>query len=129
MPAIYKDGTVFDSSRKEDPLAFTLDGGKIFPGFEKGIIGTTIGRSKTITLDAVEAYWQMSDDPAIDVEKKEIPYNINPSVGLNLHMRQHVGKVVNLVVSRVADETLTLDADYQLAGKNRIFDIELLEIA
>ncbi len=101
----------------------------IFPGFEKGIIGTTIGRSKTITLDAVKAYWQMSDDPAIDVEKKEIPYNINPSVGLNLHMRQHFGKVVNLVVSRVADETLTLDADYQLAGKNRIFDIELLEIA
>ena len=41
-------GTVFDSSREGDPLAFTLGGGQVIPGFDTGVTGLSVGESANI---------------------------------------------------------------------------------
>lgn len=124
----FEDGTVFDSSKDREPLEVTIGAGRVIPGFEKGIIGMESGSTKTITLPPEEAYGQVRDDLIIEVKKAEIPENIKPKVGMNLQMKQKGGEVINLVVSEVKDETVTLDANHQLAGKTLVFDIEVVEI-
>jgi len=123
-----EDGTVFDSSKDREPLEVAMGKGRVIPGFEKGILGMAKGDNKTITLPPDEAYGQVRNDLIIEVKKADIPDNIEPKVGLNLQMKQTGGEVINLVVSEIGDETVTLDANHPLAGKTLIFDIEVVEI-
>ncbi|MEE9553481.1 MAG: peptidylprolyl isomerase [candidate division Zixibacteria bacterium] len=124
----FEDGTVFDSSKEGEPLNVTIGSGNVIPGFEKGIIGMENGATKTITLPPEEAYGPVRDDLVIDVKKSEIPENIKPEVGLNLQMKQANGNIVQLVVSNMTDEIVTLDANHPLAGKTLVFEIKLVEV-
>jgi len=124
----FEDGTVFDSSKDKEPLEVAIGQGQVIPGFEKGIMGMKKGAVKTITLTPENAYGQVRDDLIVKVKKSDIPENIEPKIGLNLQMKQSDGQVINLVVSEIAEETVTLDANHPLAGKTLVFDIEVVEI-
>lgn len=124
----FEDGTVFDSSEEGKPLEVTIGSGNVIPGFEKGIVGMKNGESKTITLPPEEAYGKVRQDLIVEVKKSEVPEHINPSVGLSLQMKQPNGDVVNLVISDIAEETVTLDANHPLAGKTLVFEIEIVGI-
>lgn len=124
----FEDGTVFDSSREREPLELTVGNGNVIPGFEKGILGMKNGSTKEITIPPEEGYGPVRDDLVIEVSKKEIPDNIDPTVGQRLQMRKKDGRVINLTVAEVGESTVKLDANHPLAGKTLIFDVELVEI-
>ena len=122
------DGTVFDSSKDRDPFEFTVGTGQVIAGFDSGIIGMSVGETKTVKIPAKDAYGQVRDDLVLDVKKSEIPADLNPAVGEKLQINQADGRVVPVTVTAVSDETITLDANHPLAGKDLTFEIELLEI-
>ena len=124
-----EDGTVFDSSKDREPFEFKIGAGNVIPGFETGIIGMETGETKTITIPADEAYGAHRKDLIIDVNKKEFPQNIDPEVGQQLQMQQPDGSMVNLVVTKIVEEIVTLDANHPLAGQTLVFEIELLEVS
>ena len=123
-----EDGTVFDSSDGRDPLELKVGAGQVIPGFEKGVLGMEPGGSKTITIPADDAYGQRRDDLTVSVKKTEFPENISPEVGQQLQLKQPDGNMINVVVTDIAEEQVTLDANHPLAGKTLIFDVELVEV-
>jgi FKBP-type peptidyl-prolyl cis-trans isomerase 2 len=123
------NGMVFDSSQDREPLEFKIGAGQVIPGFEKGIVGMEVGQSKTVKLSPEEAYGPQREELIAEVKKADIPENIKPSVGQRLSLRQPDGNTVNVTVSDVNEESITLDANHSLAGKTLIFDIELVEIS
>ncbi|WP_349258547.1 FKBP-type peptidyl-prolyl cis-trans isomerase [Aggregatilinea sp.] len=123
-----EDGTVFDSSLQREPLEFTLGEGQVIPGFEEGVMGMNPGESKTIEIDAERAYGPYRDDMLLSVDRSQFPDNIEPSVGQRLQLRQPDGQTMLVTVSEVGDAQVTLDANHPLAGKNLIFDVQLVEI-
>ncbi|WP_119068474.1 FKBP-type peptidyl-prolyl cis-trans isomerase [Aggregatilinea lenta] len=123
-----EDGTVFDSSLEREPLEFTLGEGQVIPGFEEGVVGMNPGASKTIEIDVERAYGPYRDDMLLAVDRGQFPENIEPNVGQRLQLRQPDGQTMLVTVSEVGDEQVTLDANHPLAGKNLIFDVELVEI-
>jgi FKBP-type peptidyl-prolyl cis-trans isomerase 2 len=46
-----------------------------------------------------------------------------------LQARNQDGRPVNLIVTAVGDESITVDGNHPLAGKALNFDIELVDIA
>lgn len=123
------DGTVFDSSLKRDePLEFTLGQGNMIAGFEKAVLGMEVGQSKVADIPANEAYGEKVDDMVIEVPKKDVPANINPEVGQQLAIKQTDGRTVPVTVAGVTEETITLDGNHPLAGKDLVFEIELVEV-
>lgn len=58
-----KDGTVFDASSKHpwEALSFTVWDGKMIPGFEKGVLWMKLGETKTINIDAKDAYGETNE--------------------------------------------------------------------
>jgi FKBP-type peptidyl-prolyl cis-trans isomerase len=51
------NGTVFDSSiPRGQPFAFKLGAGMVIAGWEKGILGMTVGEKKTLTIPAADGY-------------------------------------------------------------------------
>lgn len=123
------DGTVFDSSAGRDPLEFTVGAGQVIVGMDKEMVGMTVGEKKTITAVADEAYGQRQEDAQQNVPREIIPADIPLEVGMQLQMQSPEGQVVPVSVVAIEEETVTLDANHMLAGKDLTFDIELVEIA
>jgi len=124
-----ENGEEFDSSKDREPLEFVLGEGNVIPGFENGVIGMEEGNSKNTTIPPEEAYGLKNDTLIVDVNRSEFPENITPSVGLKLQMMQQNGNPINVIVTALDDNNVTLDANHPLAGQTLIFDINLVEIS
>jgi len=123
-----EDGTTFDTSEGREPLEFTLGEGRVIPGFEKAVYGLQVGKSKTVTIPVEEAYGPYSDDLILVVEREELPADLEPEVGQQLQMQQTDGRTVVVIITDVSEDTITIDANHPLAGKDLTFEIELVEI-
>ena len=122
-----EDGTVFDSSLTEgrEPLSVTLGQGALIPGFEKGLLGMSIGESKTVNIPCVEAYGELNEQLVAEVPKDRVPEGVTEGQMLQTMTQQGP---MNVVVKEVKDEVVILDANHPLAGKDLIFDLEVISI-
>lgn len=123
-----KDGTVFDSSRDRDPVSFKLGEGQLIPGFEKAVEGLAPGESTTAEVPPEEGYGPRRDEMVLAVEREQLPDDLDPDVGQQLQMQQPDGNSMVVTVAEVSDSSVTLDANHPLAGKELVFDIELVDI-
>ncbi len=124
-----EDGSVFDSSVQREPLEFTLGQGQLIPGFEKAVIGLKVGESTTANIPSAEAYGEPNPQMIIEVEKSQLPADLEPEVGVQLQLNQPDGQVIPVQITKVEGENVTIDANHPLAGKDLTFNIELVEIA
>ena len=123
------DGTEFDSSSGREPFEFTLGGGQVIAGFGSAVDGMAAGDSKTVTIPAGEAYGERHDQLVQQVPRSSLPDDMKPEVGMQLQSRSTEGQAMNLVVTEVDDESITVDSNHPLAGQALTFAIELVEIA
>jgi peptidylprolyl isomerase len=97
-------------------------------GFDAAVYGMIIGDKKTVTIPAIEAYGERRDDMLIDVPLTQVPPDITPEIGLQLTLQGGGGQPMPVMVVFMDEEKITLDANHELAGKDLIFDIELVSI-
>ena len=122
------DGTEFDTSREREPLEFTMGEGRMIPGFEDAVIGMKVGQTKTVTILADDAYGEHHDELMMVVERANLPQDMDPIVGQRLQMERADGQTFIVVVAEVHEDTIVIDANPPLAGKDLTFEIELVEI-
>ena len=122
------DGQVFDSSLEREPLEFTLGQGQLIPGFEKGLLDMKVSEKKTITIPADEAYGQPRAELVQEVDKSQLPAEIKPEVGMGLVSTSPEGQEMNLLVTEVKENSIVVDGNHPLAGKDLVFDLEVVEI-
>jgi peptidylprolyl isomerase len=123
-----EDGTVFDSSADREALELTLGEGLVIAGFENAILGMSPGESKTVEIPVDEAYGPYNEEQVATVTRDGIPEDAKPKIGEVLTMRSPEGKEFPVRVKEISEESLTLDGNHPLAGKDLTFDIELVEI-
>ena len=122
------DGTEFDSSAGREPLEFTLGSGQVIAGFDDAVSGMTVGDKKSVRMEADQAYGERREELVQEVPRSALPDEIKPQEGMALQSQSPEGHIMNLVVTNVADESITVDANHPLAGQALSFDIELVEI-
>lgn len=121
-------GEMFDSSEGREPLEFTAGGGQVIPGFDNAVIGMKEGEKKNVHIPVAEAYGEKSDEMIMDFPRSNFPEDITPEEGMELHLNDDQGNVMPVVVTKVGEESVTLDANHPLAGHDLIFDLELVKI-
>lgn len=124
-----EDGLVFDSSVDREPLEFTIGEGQIIPGFEEAVVGLGPGDSTTTTVPPEKGYGPYRDDLVLSVERARLPEDMDPQVGQRLQSQQDDGETIVFTVTEIGEESITLDANHPLAGKDLVFEIELVGIA
>jgi peptidylprolyl isomerase len=123
------NGETFDTSLGEEPLSFTLGEGEMVPAFENAILGMKVGDIKTFTIPADEAYGPYYEELVLEVPRSDIPGDIVPEIGMQLKQVHEDGTIVIATITKVTEETITLDANHALAGENLTFEVELLDIS
>jgi peptidylprolyl isomerase len=123
------DGSVFDSSEGGKPLEFAVGSGQVIAGFDEGVVGMKVGESKVLEIPVAKAYGERNDEMVIQAPIEQVPPDLNPEVGMRLEMGGANGELLRVVVTEITDTHITLDANPPLAGKDLIFEVELVECA
>ncbi len=122
------NGEIFDSSKGREPLEFTVGAGMMIKGFDDAVNGMTVGETVKAEINADDAYGQKREDLIMTFPKEQLPQDLNPEVGQKLSM-SNGQRQVPVTVTEVADESITIDANHELAGMDLVFEIELVEVA
>jgi|SRR6218665_1423831 len=122
-------GETFDKSEGREPLEFEVGSGAVIKGFDDGVTGMAVGEKKTINIPFLEAYGPRNPEMIIEMPKDRFPQDMEVEVGLPLVMSDGQGNQYQVVVTELKDEAVVLDANHPLAGKDLIFDLELVDIS
>ena len=122
------DGTEFDSSEGNEPIVFTIGAGQVIPGFEDAIEGMSAGDKKTERIEAGNAYGDRRDELVFTVSRDQMPEGTDVEVGDMLRVGFPDGSNAAVQVAAVDEQSVTLDANHPLAGKNLTFELELVSI-
>jgi FKBP-type peptidyl-prolyl cis-trans isomerase 2 len=121
-------GETFDSSAGREPLEFEVGAGMMIKGFDDAVIDMIIGDKKTVNILPADAYGERNDQMVIDFPRSNFPDDMVPEVGMQLMMNNNAGQQFPVTIMEVGEETVILDANHMLAGKELVFDIEMVEI-
>jgi peptidylprolyl isomerase/FKBP-type peptidyl-prolyl cis-trans isomerase SlpA len=124
-----EDGTVFDTSEDGEPLSFTIGENRVIPGFEEAVTGMEPGDSITTEVEPEQAYGEHRDDMVMEMERDQIPDDVDPEVGQQLQLRLENGQTVPVLITALGEESVTIDANHPLAGRTLLFDIELVDVS
>jgi FKBP-type peptidyl-prolyl cis-trans isomerase SlyD len=122
------DGQVIDSTEGDEPLQFLQGHQNIIPGLERELTGMRIGQSKTVTVPAVEAYGEIDPDNIVDVPRSEFPNEIPLETGIELEVKNADGEVLTATIAEVNDESVKLDFNHPLAGKEPTFNVTVVDL-
>jgi len=122
------NGELFDSSEGREPLEFEVGAGTVIPGFEKGVLGMTVGEKKTIHIPVEEAYGEPREEMIMQFKRDQLPEDMEPEVGMQLYLQGMYGQSVPAKVTAFTDEYITVHAKHPLAGQNLKLELELVEI-
>ena len=122
------DGEEFDSSRDEDPLKVEIGAGQLIQGFEDGLMGMSIGESKTVIIPPDQAYGLRHEEMVRAVTLDQLPDGLEVQEGMVLESTDQQGHRVELRVTQIDGDKVVLDMNHPLAGETLTFDIKVVEI-
>lgn len=122
------DDSVVGSTEQEGPHAVKIGGGEIFPQVESALDGMKVGEEQTVAVAAADAFGPHREEMVTDIPLANLPQDAEPQPGMTLSAQQHDGSTVNLVITDVGEDTVTVDANHPLADEDLRFALTLVEI-
>ena len=125
----FNDGTKFDSSYdRGEPLEFVCGAGMMIKGFDEAVKNMNIGEIIDIHLMPEEAYGMPDPANIITVAFEDMPGAENLEIGNQVYLTTPYGQQFPVKVVDKDKETITFDANHEMAGKELNFRIELVEV-
>ena len=121
------EGTVLDSSKDGDPLAYLHGGGNIIDGLETALTGRQTGESFTVRIEAEEAYGALDESLIQEVPRSAFDGVDTIEPGMEFEAETPDGIEVVRVVS-VTDDTVGVDGNHPLAGQALTFAVQVVGV-
>lgn len=125
------DGEVFDTSSHGDhshPLTFVVGSGQVIKGFDDAVMGMALNEEKEFTLTPEEAYGERHEQLMKDIPRDQLPKDQEPQTGMTLVMMTPEGQQIPAQIAEVGEESVKIDLNHPLAGKNLTFKIKVTQI-
>ena len=116
-------GNILDSSSGREPLHYIQGIGNLILGMEEGLEGKQKGDKFQIKVSPEKGYGVK--DPAM-LQQVPIAAFGGQAVSKGMKFQTNQGHVVT--VTEVTTDTVTVDANHELAGVELNFDVEVMEV-
>ena len=121
----FPDGTEFDNSRTRGfPMSFQVGDTRMIRGFSQNVVGMDEGQTINFTLSPEEAYGERNPLATREVPITEFE-GIDVEVGGMIRGNGPTGPFLAQITA-VEGETVTIDMNHPLAGKELNFEVELV---
>jgi peptidylprolyl isomerase len=124
----FTDGVEFDSSTGRPPLEFRIGAGQIISGLEDAVAGMSVGETSTVTIPPEKGYGPHHAEAVRAIPRDTVPPHVELEPGVRLQAQRPDGMTIPLTVVAVDEAEVTVDANHPLAGRDLVFDVELVEV-
>lgn len=122
------DGEVIDSSVGDEPLEILQGYGNVIPGVERALYGMEPGQKKDFTVSAADGYGEVDPDALAEVPRDEFPPDFPLQPGVELLLKDGDGDELEAYIMSVGKDTITLNFNHPLAGKELDFWVEVVSL-
>ncbi len=122
------DGKVVDTSEGSQPIQFIQGQGQIIPGLEDKLYGMKVGEQKDVVVPPGQGYGDIDPENFADIPRDQFPAEIPLEPGTELELRDQDGQILEARIAQVEDNTVRLDFNHPLAGKQLNFNVKVVSI-
>jgi FKBP-type peptidyl-prolyl cis-trans isomerase SlyD len=122
-----QEGTVLDSSSGSEPLAYLHGFGNIIPGLENALEGKEMGEKLSVTVEPEQGYGARDEQLVQAVPRSAFKGVEELAPGMQFQAEGPQGTRL-VVVTQVAQDIVTVDANHPLAGQTLHFEVEVSEV-
>ena len=126
------DGELIEQTTSEDPFVALFGTGNLIEEFEAGLNGKSKGDSFELAIKSENAYGPKDDDSIREVPKdqfktvgEETTKVESLVVGERLEIQDEDGHIHHPSITKVSGDTITLDFNHPLAGRDLFFKGEV----
>ncbi len=120
-------GSVIDSSSGKEALEYLHGVGMLIPGMERELEGHEKGDKFSTVIAPKDGYGEYRQEYVVEVPRDRFDVNTEIQVGQKFQADTPTG-VMLVTVTKVTPETITIDSNHELAGKNLHFDVEVVDV-
>jgi FKBP-type peptidyl-prolyl cis-trans isomerase SlyD len=121
------DGNTIDTSEGQEPLPYLHGAGNIVPGLERELEGKVIGDKVSVIVKPVDGYGELNETLKQELPKSMFAGIDDIEAGMDFQAETDNGQQM-VTVTKVEGDTVTIDGNHPLAGKNLHFDVEVTEV-
>lgn len=118
------DGETLDTSDGRDPLAYLQGSGNIIKGLESALEGKSAGDKVEVVVEPKDGYGERQDAAVQQAPMSAFEGIEGLKVGMQLQAQTERGPVP-VTVAAIEGDTVTIDANHQLAGERLHFDVSV----
>lgn len=123
-----KDGPVFVPEDNPEKAEFTVGKGEVIPGLDEAVIGMEPGETKTVEVSSDRGFGPYNKDMVAELDPKSIPAGQEVQEGQTLELHRADGQKIPAIVLSVTEESVMIDANHPLSGRDLEFTIKLVQI-
>jgi FKBP-type peptidyl-prolyl cis-trans isomerase SlpA len=123
-----KDGDVIDSTFDDEPATFTVGDGNLLPGFEASMMGLSSGAKESFTIVPEKGFGQHNPSNIQIIARDQFAEELTMEKGLMLSFSDAQNTELPGVVAEFNDKDVTVDFNHPLAGKDIIFEVEIISV-
>ena len=121
-------GEEIDSTRNAKPATFVVGDGNLLPGFEASLMGKSTGYAEQIRLQPEHAFGERNDANIRLLPRDKFSELGNDlEEGLMVSFQSPEGELPGVVIA-VYEDTLKVDFNHPLSGREIIFDVAILDV-
>jgi len=128
-----ENGSIIEQTTSEEPMKFIFGTQRIFPVFESKIKGLEEGNDFKVCIKSEEAYGKVDEKAIVDIPKNifELEGKFDEDkikVGNVIPMVTENGQQLQGLVLEVSEESVKMNFNHPLAGKDLYFSGKVLEV-
>lgn len=122
-----KDGTIHETSRGKEPSRRLLGDDDLHPKILAAFLSMRKSEVKQVPIPCAEGYGQPLKQLIFTCPRSDFPEELKFEVGQSHDVTDPKGETRPVKVIAMDETSVTFDANHVLAGKDLIYELELLE--
>lgn len=123
-----QDGEIVDGTDGEEALEAQLGENQLLPKLEENLIGMSVGEEKNIQIAPEDAFGEVMDDAVSEIPRKNIELTEEITEGMYIDLADENEEVFRGLVTKITEETVTIDFNHPLAGQVLNFKLKVEDI-
>jgi FKBP-type peptidyl-prolyl cis-trans isomerase SlpA len=120
------DGQLIDQT-EVSPATFKFADGSLLPGFENALLGHFSGDSVEAVLAPEQGFGVVNEDNIHWMNRRDFARELLLEEGLVMSFQSPEGELPG-VIRRVGDETVQVDFNHPLAGRDIVFEADIIDV-
>lgn len=122
-----REGQTFPQDGVPESISFCLGHGVMPPALEEAMVGMAVNENKCVHLKADEAYGEVDEELITEVDRADFDKEVELRPGLVFETMDEENHPVYFVISEVKADTVVIDFNHPLAGKEVDIDFTVKE--